>query len=618
MFAAAWQFRRHYDYFHSDTYMIALVGDAQANPAMLKSFLDSWDRKLVCCVPPGLPRTLKQRGLTAQDLQTPRWRNLLHWYGSTFQFSIADVESKHALNRLSTDCSFATVAAKFVNSESHLIARQARQQMHPDTKLSQQSLSGTSGHDIAVADKSSRKAKGKSALEFFRADWIKGQQRTGMGSFNPCTHEAWNHVRRAWEQLAPEQQQAYTAMSRTSKEEAALCRRARAAAAVAVEGPQAQTGQVAVPVPRPLHEPLLASAMPLQTAVGADSIKDLQHRISSDTGSQRPSLGKHGYPISEQALENIAQAQRDRGVSARQAEQQFVCEMERMARPPENDKFPDRVMYESFCGCQCRNTGEEGLIALHSKLQDSFLEIVRRHGSPMDTVRADVLCLFTVVASTRKHVARQFAWLTAVSARSGAQKPQQVFVLAEPANAIICQGFQNEFRDLLLDLSFETYVHCHKDYLPVPEDGDRKGRMRMFVADAFAHHLLNLFEGTGYRPEQVVVHKMLFEDITPVRVRITSIDPGFERLLVEASSTTADVPDESLPEEPAPIVGEAMDFMHLLDDPDVDVARPTKRRRQTRPKAADAAQDPERPAHDRDTSFSWMLVILGVCHVGLQ
>ena len=93
-------------------YSVAVLGDPAADPAVAAEVARQWGSKACCCIPPGFTRALKQRQLSAADLSTSRWRTLLHFYGSTLNFTIADVEQTHAVNRLDAGSSFSTICAK--------------------------------------------------------------------------------------------------------------------------------------------------------------------------------------------------------------------------------------------------------------------------------------------------------------------------------------------------------------------------------------------------------------------------------------------------------------------------------------------------------------------------
>ena len=235
LFAAGWQFRRHYDYIiNSDTFAIGLVADPGACPDELDRFLRGWERKKACCVQPGLCRGLKLRNISGEELQSASWKHVLYWYAASFQFTIADVEVKHAQNRQNTDSGFSTVAAKFINSEALLESRQARQNANQgqgkSTDVCESSFQGADS-DVRVSDKRSSRPKGKSAFEVYRANWIQNQ-RLQNDAFNPCTKTAWDEVRRAWANLGEQQRSIYEAMSMASKQRAEDTRRRDSASAV--------------------------------------------------------------------------------------------------------------------------------------------------------------------------------------------------------------------------------------------------------------------------------------------------------------------------------------------------------------------------------------------------
>ena len=174
-------------------------------------------------MPGGLPRALKQRQVSCEELQSSSWKSSLYWYASCIQWSIADVEVKHALNRQNTDCGFSTIASKFINSEALLNSRQAAKAAKAATGKA--SLSSAGSRDVVIQDKRKKKAKGKSPpFEIFRAHWI-CQQRLTSSAFTPCVHSSWEQVRQAWGMLSEEQQENFKALSVASKQAALQARR---------------------------------------------------------------------------------------------------------------------------------------------------------------------------------------------------------------------------------------------------------------------------------------------------------------------------------------------------------------------------------------------------------
>ncbi|CAE7251721.1 unnamed protein product [Symbiodinium natans] len=233
-------------------------------------------------------------------------------------------------------------------------------------------------------------------------------------------------------------------------------------------------------------------------------------------------------------------------------------------------------------------------IQLHRNLLAAFLEIVGLYASPTATVQADVLLAFEVFSSARprRHVVRQYAWLTAVSSRAGALKADQVFVLAEISEPFQFGAGPGRFDNMLLDLAFEKYVDCQKDYLPVPAGERRVGRLQTLLSDAFAFHLLSLFDDENMSPSTVVINKLLFQDISPKQVRVTGLDTSFQQAVVtvdgDAGQDDSEVAGEPLMEPGQPEeyddarAGDGVDFLSLLDDGAGPDLPPTKRRRTRR------------------------------------
>ncbi|CAE7032130.1 unnamed protein product [Symbiodinium natans] len=293
--ASAWQYRRHFEYLHGDAFLVAVVGDEQACPEVLSSFLASWRRKRACCVTPGLARALKAREVTAEDLLSKHWKRIMHFYASTLQLSVADVEVKHAANRQNAESGFSTIAAKFINSDSYLIARQARQHTWPASAKEKVADIQVPAGDLTVKDKTRRRAKGKSALELYRAEWLR-QQQFG-GAVNPVTRAVWDQVRDAWRELPAEQKQIYEAMAQATKQDAKLQR----AQHQVIAQPAISDSQDV----RALHgqpfAPKLLNAMPLQRLL---ETRDLKALVSPYSGGEparsKFQLAKHDYPVSEE------------------------------------------------------------------------------------------------------------------------------------------------------------------------------------------------------------------------------------------------------------------------------------------------------------------------------
>ncbi|CAE7192429.1 unnamed protein product [Symbiodinium sp. CCMP2456] len=569
LFAAGWQFRHHYDYIiNCDTYAIGLVADPNACPDEPDRFLRGWERKKTCCVQPGLCRGLKLRNVSGDELQSASWKQVLYWYAACFQFTIADVEVKHAQNRQNTDSGFSTVAAKFINSEAMLENRQARQHVNKGKGKATDTSFRRIDSDVRLSDNRSSRPRGKSAFEVYRANWIQNQ-RLQNDAFNPCTKTAWDEVRRGWANLDEQQQSIYKAMSLASKQSAQDGRRRAAASAAAPasrlgNGPgldqePSQESQALQPLPQlGPSTPSLVGILPLDKALASETVKDLQSKIrAASSGKGAASVGKHTYPVSEQMLETIACHQRKRGVSSAAAVAQFDLEMERIARPPADaEVFPKKVCYESCCGYQCRNSGEHDRISLHCKL--------------VEAARADLLCAFTVIDAAKRNIVREYAWVTAPSARSGVHKPDQVFVCADDVTSSFGSArdrpaaVANAFAGLRLMLSTVPYVECKREWLPSTGDaGQPVGRLRMYTTDAFAFYLLGLLTSpedlTPRTPGEVVVDRLAFEDEQ-------AAEPG-GAIGVDDGDASLPAVGEGDADNSAADSADIFDFMSFLGDP---------------------------------------------------
>ena len=251
-------------------------------------------------------------------------------------------------------------------------------------------------------------------------------------------------------------------------------------------------------------------------------------------------------------------------------------------------------------------------IHLHCNLMKAFLQIVQCYGQPLDAVRADIVCSFEIFDTSRRKLVREYAFVTAVSARSGVHKPEQVFVFADEVGRenLEVQAAGDRFSGLLLDLRTLPYVQSYREYLPASTAGAREGRLHMLSSDAFAHHLLSVFDEFGLTPLQVVINKLDFHDRSPRRVCISGCSPGFTRVLVRADGVDGEAGDgadddgKNGASEDAPAGGQDpsepdFDFLSLLDQEMAEVkdsgepAARSRKRRKTTPAVQDdpAAND---------------------------
>ena len=229
MLMAGWIYRRQYVYMNSLQYAIAILGDPDADPDVVSRVLQAWDSKNACCIPQGVARMLKRRGLSSLDLMTPRWRTLLHWYGSTLTWTIADVEQKHAVNRLSAGSSFSTICAKYINAAAAQ-QRQSDADGHAKAKATAESapfaLSDSKPMNSIALKQTARKrqagTKAQSPLELFRKDFL--HKQSFMGTVNPCSKEVWREVKAQFAELPEAQRQVYDTLAADSGASATVAR----------------------------------------------------------------------------------------------------------------------------------------------------------------------------------------------------------------------------------------------------------------------------------------------------------------------------------------------------------------------------------------------------------
>ena len=263
------------------------------------------------------------------------------------------------------------------------------------------------------------------------------------------------------------------------------------------------------------------------------------------------SKAKGNHPVTEQALENVWKTQRQRGVTWRDATQRFRSETERIARPTTPaETFPQNVIYESHCGAQCRMLACPQRVGLHAQLLSAFTSIVRRHGKITEAVKGDILLAADVYNTARQRFT-VFAFMTAMSARSGNHAPEQIFVVARPVGDGQERRGLERFKDLDLQLCTHNWKPSKKQWLPLPYDRSCPcvGRLQMYTADEFAKMLLDMnFQGNA-APSEVVLSKLDFQDLWPSSVRVIGEDRSFEPLLVRAVPGAAPAEDDNIQDQ---------------------------------------------------------------------
>ena len=168
-------------------------------------------------------------------------------------------------------------------------------------------------------------------------------------------------------------------------------------------------------------------------------------------------------------------------------------------------------------------------------------------GGVQKVVQSDVLCRFEVEDSSGENF-RQYAFLTAPSARSGTHQAQQVFVLLGPVDwdLSVYEKGTSELAGLVLELQTLAYVSpMGSSHLPLQPE--LAGRLRMFTSDQFAAYLLDLPVRVDSSLDAVQVRAQLiyFQDILPRRVMVTGVgSTGCEMVATAESAPGNDGEEE--------------------------------------------------------------------------
>ena len=394
MLGSAWVYRRHFMYLNSDQFSATMCGDPDAHHDTLETFLQFWDAKHSCCFAPGLCRDLKLMNLSRDDLLSDNTKKFLYWIASTVQLSIADVEAMHSQNKSLEGVSFASIAAKYINSEAVRTQQEAAK-----LQFGKDGGAGGSKHKHSGArkangittcwEKKQPTAKGLSALEIFRKHFLELRSRTEK--VNPCCKSLWQDVREAFGSLTPKEKHMYEMMSEDSKAQALCERMQRKAQEKNAGASNASAEEVIQPEPEavvpanghspgvhlqilPMHE--LGQALGSCRGATLGNVID-QYAAKSKGSKDSKDIAKSDFPLGESTLDAVWKSQVASGVSGRDAFKTFTSQSESIARPNDSsDVFPDRVLHEGWCGEQCRHFGESKRVALHCHTLELFNFIV--------------------------------------------------------------------------------------------------------------------------------------------------------------------------------------------------------------------------------------------------
>lgn len=235
-------------------------------------------------------------------------------------------------------------------------------------------------------------------------------------------------------------------------------------------------------------------------------------------------------------------------------------------------------------------------------------------------MQSDVLCAFEVIDSAGgRHV--DYAFISAPSAQSGTHKPRQVFVCLD-YKGVDLSNLEPDlgpraslFRGLLLELSTSKYWQP-QNTVYYPEQPAKVGRLRMYMSDAFAAHLLDMPILVDEKLDAVEVSATvpLFQEILPGLVRILGVDNSMSSLLVKAdhvmfgeqdANESDDLNLPSVVGAAIPISGE-VDLLQLLEQQSgcqtraSDGKPPRKRTKTTKPVQPPMPDDEQTPSNPKN------------------
>lgn len=400
MLTASWIFRRHHMYIRDENFQLLTLGDHSAEQEELDNFLALWDAKHHCCMPPGICKDLKLRGLTSKDLQDASYKTMFFWIVHTLQCSIADVESMHSQNRQFAGSAFSSVVSKFVNSESKRVSEEAKElqkleQTQEDTGKESLSKSKTEGIDVRDRTQRSMNPKAMSALELFRKRFM-CLQRTSGEIVNPCNKDLWIEVKEAFNSLPSQERQLYESMAAESTVQAAIDRaRAKESRFRSISAPQSaaspqrklchQASNMEVVQYMEKRNGLHAQLLPLHELceiILGGGLQELQTRVAN-AGSSRAAglnaLSTDSFPTGEASLEKLWRSHLASGITGKVFLRNSQSQTESIGQPmSQEDSFPSKVVRESFCGEQCRHYADRRRIGLRANTLDLFNFIVKQ------------------------------------------------------------------------------------------------------------------------------------------------------------------------------------------------------------------------------------------------
>ena len=588
MALSAWVFRRHVVYWNQAPWTLLMFTDPGADATVLRDIAARWDSVGPCCVRPGLARDLKKQGLTADQLASePKWVALLSGVADLLSMSIADVECKHALSRHWSERPFPNIIAKHVNRESHTAVQDAQARARHAILEVRKSVSPppppalSSAEGKPVVSVKTKHTRSKSALCLFRDEYLHLQQRLQPEArVNPASKDFWVTVKSKWEALSSEQKQYYEELSLQSRQKQQSNRAAekRNISAQSDSGPVAlqQSNPVSVcqaetpsgmlpalslacsstacePVPVAYDPWLLAGE-----AIRCQDVPALGGSIAAYYRTQQvPSAsiditddGIAQSPVSEEQLDVVWRANLKAGRTWANTLAQFTTESQRFSCPPAEGRFPDKVTYQCSCGILCRNSSStrDGLLFCRLLRMFSDAAAASGGGSVPTASKQDILLRIRLEGDEGKEDV--YAWMTALSARSGPQAASQVFISCECEQEPVAGPVPAGPEVVLLRLKATGLVQSEISWVSTLL---REGPLEHRTEEELAKHLLE--RCVVARASLVSLTRLSFEDVDLCTVRTNGRWPGWTDLTVEVPANQ----DDLVPCEPAEFQGGADD-----------------------------------------------------------
>ena len=198
LIGACWLERR-FGHFSDLDLKVFLLADTRCLSHEKQDFLSKLRSTRFCCLPPGLCRQLRHRGVSTTDLSEPEWARCLLAGAWAMWLSIACVELRHARNRVLAQrpMPFHTFSACSLHAEAFELmrARQRVQEMETAKALGgrQESQSLEVGEDKSESNNCGL-LRAQSPLMLFRKEWLALQKERGL-QVKACSAETWAKIR---------------------------------------------------------------------------------------------------------------------------------------------------------------------------------------------------------------------------------------------------------------------------------------------------------------------------------------------------------------------------------------------------------------------------------------